>query len=235
MSHFADHQATGGGPISLLHTSSTRFNDSTSGHLESSGNKLTTWSNLSKSPYQTSPPQPVIWQSRNREELNNNPNDFENDFRKTKSLPDFDLDLSVPGGSSGSGVAKDGLLVNAFIRGRSTDKNELSGGEAPFIDPGDDPGVMVRSKDTMNQYLKCNPRLTSIEENSAAFGGPSSPSLISSEVVSSGSTLRTANSPKHVNAQRPLTLPPKPQIKFLRKSKSLSTSNGPKQGNLPDF
>ena len=59
------------GPLGLLHTSSTRFNQDRS--LESPG-KLTTWSNLSKSPsgFQQSPPQPVIWQSRNREELNNN-------------------------------------------------------------------------------------------------------------------------------------------------------------------
>ena len=57
--------------------------------LESPG-KLTTWSNLgSKSPssYQQSPPTPVIWQSRNREELNNN---GDNESRKTKSLPEFE-------------------------------------------------------------------------------------------------------------------------------------------------
>ena len=59
----------------------------------------------------------------------------------------------------------------------------------------------------------------------------------SSEVVSSGSTLRQMNSPKrHANAQqRPLSLPPKPQIKFLRKTKSLSTPNGSKQGKSMIF
>merc|ERR1711899_396005 len=90
---------------------------------------------------------------------------------------------------------------------------------------------MVRSKDTMNQYLKTNSRLTCIEENAeTGLAAGSSSSGASSEVVSSGSTLRQANSPKHaVNAQRPLSLPPKPQIKFLRKTKSLSTPNGHKQ------
>ena len=105
------------GPLGLLHTSSTRFNERS---LESPG-KLTTWSNLSKSPtsFQQSPPQPVIWQSRNREELNNNSASdaaSENhDSRKTKSLPDFELESP-----------KDARLVNAFIRGRnSTDKSDF--------------------------------------------------------------------------------------------------------------
>ena len=61
--------------------------------------------------------------------------------------------------------------------------------------------------------------------------GAALPLGISSEAAtSSGSTLRP--SPKHVSAQRPLSLPPKPQIKFLRKTKSLNTPNGPKQGNF---
>ena len=205
----------------MLHTSSTRFNDTS---LDSPG-KLTTWSNLSKAPYQQSPPQPVIWQSRNREELNNN-SSSEADSRRTKSLPDFDCGLESP---------KDARLVNAFIRGRSSTEF-------------DDPNLpqMVRSKDTVNQYLKTNSKLTSIEEQAeqlmlqqqGAYSNSLSPGSSSSEVVTSGSTLRTitaTNSPaRHVsNAQRPLSLPPKPQIKFLPKSKSLSTPNGPKQDGLP--
>ena len=82
------------------------------------------------------------------------------------------------------------------------------------------------------QYLKTNSKLPLIEENAEATGLGSGLSGASSEVVSSGSTLRQMNSPKrHANAQqRPLSLPPKPQIKFLRKTKSLSTPNGSKQG-----
>ena len=76
-----------------------------------------------------------------------------------------------------------------------------------------------------------------IEENAEATGLGSGWSGASSEVVSSGSTLRQMNSPKrHANAQqRPLSLPPKPQIKFLRKTKSLSTPNGSKQGKSMNF
>ena len=82
------------------------------------------------------------------------------------------------------------------------------------------------------QYLKTNSKLPLIEENAEVTGLGSGCSGASSEVVSSGSTLRQMNSPKrHANAQqRPLSLPPKPQIKFLRKTKSLSTPNGSKQG-----
>jgi hypothetical protein len=84
------------------------------------------------------------------------------------------------------------------------------------------------------QYLKTNSKLPLIEENAEATGLGSGWSGASSEVVSSGSTLRQMNSPKrHANAQqRPLSLPPKPQIKFLRKTKSLSTPNGSKQGMI---
>ena len=74
---------------------------------------------------------------------------------------------------------------------------------------------MMRSKDTVNQFLKTNSRLTSIEEQ--AEGGYTS-SSVSSGTIDSGTTLK--NSPKN----RPLTLP-KPQIKVLRKCKSLSSSN----------
>ena len=87
------------------------------------------------------------------------------------------------------------------------------------------------------QYLKTNSKLPLIEENAEATGLGSGWSGASSEVVSSGSTLRQMNSPKrHANAQqRPLSLPPKPQIKFLRKTKSLSTPNGSKQGKSMIF
>ena len=127
--------------MGLLHTSSTRFNERS---LESPG-KLTTWSNLSKSPssFQQSPPQPVIWQSRNREELNNNSaSDAENhDSRKTKSLPDFELESP-----------KDARLVNAFIRGRNSTEKPTDF-EQPLLYNNDDSGqqTMVRSKDTVNQ------------------------------------------------------------------------------------
>lgn len=175
-----------------MHTSSTRFNERS---LESPG-KLTTWSNLSK--YQQSPPQTVIWQSKNQrdQELNNNRDEMI-DHRKTKSLPDFEATLDSP----------KSVLVNAFIRGKCSTENNA---DIP----------MMRSKDTVNQYLKNNCKLTSIEEHQTA-------EQVSS--CSSGSTLKTAqNSP--AKSQRPLSLPPKPQIKFLRKTKSLSTPNGPKQG-----
>ena len=178
--------------------------------LESPG-KLTTWSNLGqKSPsYQQSPPTPVIWQSRNREELNNN---GDNESRKTKSLPEFDCpppDAEV----------KDARLVNAFIRGRG------GGGqvEAKEMYNNDDPGIpMMRSKDTVNQFLKTNSRLTSIEEQ--AEGGYTSSSQSgnsSTDVNSSSGNSTLKNSPKN----RPLTLPKPHHIKVLRKCKSLSSSN----------
>ena len=100
---------------------------------------------MSKSPssFQQSPPQPVIWQSRNREELNNNSaSDAENhDSRKTKSLPDFELESP-----------KDARLVNAFIRGRNSTEKPTDF-EQPLLYNNDDSGqqTMVRSKDTVNQ------------------------------------------------------------------------------------
>lgn len=183
----------------LLHTSSTRFNERS---LDSPG-KMITWSNLSKSPvastaYQQSPPQPVIWQSRNREELNNNASTeaaAAEASRKTKSLPDFDVECKDAG-----------RLVNAFIRGR----NQGTATEE----------AMMRSKDTVNQYLKNNVKLTSIEEQIEAAGGACTGSSSSGTVT---------NSPAHT-VRRPLSLPPKPQIKFLRKTKSLGT---PKQDHIP--
>lgn len=149
--------------------------------------------------YQQSPPQPVIWQSRaggNREELNNNASSDAENGRKTKSLPDtgFDFESKDPAGR----------LVNAFIRGRNP--------QAPTVEEA---AMMQRSKDTVNQYLKNNVKLTSIEEQIEA-------------ACCSSSSGTVTNSPAHT--RRPLSLPPKPQIKFLRKTKSLGT---PKQDHIP--
>ena len=96
----------------------------------------------------------------------------------------------------------------------------------------EDPGIpMMRSKDTVNQFLKTNSRLTSIEEQ--AEGGYTSSSVSSGTTPdSSGTTLK--NSGKNI---RPLTLP-KPQIKVLRKCKSLSSSNSqttPSKYTYPDL
>ena len=182
--------------------------------LESPG-KLTTWSNLgSKSPssYQQSPPTPVIWQSRNREELNNNGDNGES--RKTKSLPE-------PEFVQDSGVEKDARLVNAFIRGRGI------GGqvESKEMYNNDDPGIpMMRSKDTVNQFLKTNSRLTSIEEQ-AEGGYTSSSSNNSTDPNSSSGTTLKNHSANSTPKNRPLTLPKPHNIKVLRKCKSLSSSN----------
>ena len=136
--------------------------------LESPG-KLTTWSSLGKSnntppcsnttSFQHTPPTPVLWQSRNREELNNN-----GEIRKSKSLPEPE-------------ATKD--LVNTFMRGRSP---QASGCAAASETTSTTPTTtnvvenddlteipMMRSKDTVNQFLKTNSRLTSIEEQ--AEGG----------------------------------------------------------------
>ena len=126
----------------------SRFNERS---LESPG-KLTTWSNLGKNTppnstttsYQHTPPTPVLWQSRNREELNNN-----GEIRKSKSLPEPE--------------AQD--LVNTFMRGRGGCEIK-NNDEIP----------MMRSKDSVNQYLKTNSRLTSIEEQ--AEGGTSISSFL---------------------------------------------------------
>ena len=64
--------------------------------------------------------------------------------RKTKSLPDFELESSP----------KDARLVNAFIRGRTSDKTDPTNEQTLPLYNNDDPGgtqTMVRSKDTMNQ------------------------------------------------------------------------------------
>ena len=67
--------------------------------------------------------------------------------RRTKSLPsaDFELDPSP----------KDARLVNAFIRGRSSEKTDPADQTLPLYN-NDDPGgtlqqQMIRSKDTVNQ------------------------------------------------------------------------------------
>ena len=132
--------------------------------LESPG-KLTTWSSLGKSnnttppcsnttSFQHTPPTPVLRQSRNREELNNN-----GEIRKSKSLPEPE-------------ATKD--LVNTFMRGRSPQTSgcaavasETTSTTKENNDSTEIP--MMRSKDTVNQFLKTNSRLTSIEEQ--AEGG----------------------------------------------------------------
>ena len=93
--------------------------------------------------FQHTPPTPVLWQSRNREELNNN-----GEIRKSKSLPEPE-------------ATKD--LVHTFMRGRGS----ASGASGEVKNNDEIP--MMRSKDTVNQYLKTNSRLTSIEEQ--AEGG----------------------------------------------------------------
>ena len=81
--------------------------------------------------------------SANREELNNN-----GEIRKSKSLPEPE-------------ATKD--LVHTFMRGRGS----ASGASGEVKNNDEIP--MMRSKDTVNQYLKTNSRLTSIEEQ--AEGG----------------------------------------------------------------
>ena len=104
--------------------------------------------------FQHTPPTPVLWQSRNREELNNN-----GEIRKSKSLPEPE-------------ATKD--LVNTFMRGRSPQTSgcaavasETTSTTKENNDSTEIP--MMRSKDTVNQFLKTNSRLTSIEEQ--AEGG----------------------------------------------------------------
>ena len=109
--------------------------------------------------FQHTPPTPVLWQSRNREELNNN-----GEIRKSKSLPEPE--------------AKD--LVNTFMRGRSPQASGCAAASAAataseatitttVVKNNDSEIPMMRSKDTVNQFLKTNSRLTSIEEQ--AEGG----------------------------------------------------------------
>ena len=82
----------------------------------------------------------------------------------------------------------------------------------------------MRSKDTVNQFLKTNSRLTSIEEQ-AEGGYTSSSSNNSTDPNSSSGTTLKNHSANSTPKNRPLTLPKPHNIKVLRKCKSLSSSN----------
>ena len=147
----------------------------------SSTGKLTTWSNIGKSSGSRS----------GREENNNNNStgdsvDFdkpqETRSRKSRSLDDMGrerLGVNTRSGEEEEGEEEDdggaavspsdGRLLNAFMRNRGEhldwDENADDGG----VSPGGSAAIpMMRSKDTVNQFLKAaaTRQLTSIEENS---------------------------------------------------------------------
>ena len=148
----------------------------------SSTGKLTTWSNIGK--------QSTSGSRSGREENNNN--DSNGDFdqpqetrsRKSRSLDDMGRErlggqeAAVDGGAAVS--PNEGRLLNTFMRNRSgehLDWDENAGGaaaaglttEAGGAEPGGPAAIpMMRSKDTVNQFLKAaaTRQLTSIEENS---------------------------------------------------------------------
>ncbi len=221
--------------------------------LDSPG-KLTTWSNLgSRGSFQQSPPQPVIWQSKNREENNNGNNDTA-ESRKTRSMPDFEHQQA--GGEIMDSPKTEATLVNAFMRGRMNSiPAEGAHGMDPLVEPplafnNDEAGglgaagvPLMKSKDTVNQFLKTNttPKLTSIEEQAelyalaTGFGGSPGCST-SSGGTASGSTSATLRpSPLVIDHQqvkqqqimpsRPTHLPPKPPLRLFQKSMSLNSAS----------
>lgn len=192
-------------------------------NLDSPG-KLTTWLNVGKqtSSFQQSPPQPILQRHiKDRAEensINNNgtssSTSSETESRKSRSLPDFGREHQQEAAESEvlcpSSEAK---LVNAFIRGRSEESEE----SLLLIDNEEDTIPMMRSKDTVNHFLKTNSRLTSIEERAEGGYSTSSPSSGSD----SAATLRTS--------------PPQQLKKQHRKHSSSSSSTSTSKFNYPDL
>ncbi len=143
-----------------------------------SSGKMTTWSNLGSrqksesycTSQQEQQQQHHSSRARRREEnsLNNNEDSSSSSSsRKSKSLPDMARD-------SNRRTEDGSKLVSAFMRNKG---ERLSWNEEQHQQQESGPIPMMRSKDTVNQYLKsaaCPPsaRLTSIQED----GGHSSPS-----------------------------------------------------------
>ena len=182
--------------------------------------KMTTWSNLGsrqksesyctssqqqQQPQQQEPDRYSRARRREENSINNNngsgsgSGSGEGSSRKSKSLPDMARDSNrrmedISGGGDGS------KLVSAFIRNKKGERlswNEDQAAAAAAAAAEEDGGgggpiPMMRSKDTVNQYLKSagavaapSARLTSIQEDAAA----ATPS--SSENSSRESTLRS--------------------------------------------
>ena len=161
-----------------------------SGSGSSSTGKLTTWSNIGKQSASSS------GSRAGREENNNNSsNDLlvvappppETRSRKSRSLDDMGRERlsgnrAVGGQEEEDDVGpSDGRLLNAFMKNRFEDHLEWDESNAAaaadeaalLVDAAASPGgpgaiPMMRSKDTVNQFLKAaaTRQLTSIEENS---------------------------------------------------------------------
>ena len=145
----------------------------------SSTGKLTTWSNIGKQSSSGS-------RSGREENNNNNSNGDSGDFdraletrsRKSRSLDDMGrerLGINTKCGEDDIvGVAvspSEGRLLNAFMRNRGEhlEWDENAGDQTGGVGLGGPAAIpMMRSKDTVNQFLKAaaTRQLTSIEENS---------------------------------------------------------------------
>ena len=143
----------------------------------SSTGKLTTWSNIGK--------QSSSGSRSGREENNNNNSNGdsggdldrqqETRSRKSRSLDDTGRERSGVNTRSGeeevAGSPNDGRLLNAFMRNRGGEHLDWdeNAEDARGVSPSGAAAIpMMRSKDTVNQFLKAaaTRQLTSIEENS---------------------------------------------------------------------
>ena len=188
----------------------------------SSTGKLTTWSNIGKQSTSGS-------RSGREENNNNNSNGDSGDFdrpqetrsRKSRSLDDMGgdrLGINTKSGEEdvGGGAAvspNEGRLLNTFMRNRGEhlDWDENAGAAAAGL-ATDTSGVgpsgsaaipMMRSKDTVNQFLKAaaTRQLTSIEENS----GEQHPTFAGDGV---GATVAVIPVPAEYSSSKP-PLPPR--------------------------
>ena len=191
----------------------TELISSVSGEAESGG-KLTTWSNLGKQKSGDEKPR----QSRCKEEnsLNNNAA-----ASSSRSLPEMGPRRSKSESrvDDGDPNFNDGKLVTAFIRSKEgADDRKLAhrlswdGGasaELPNNTTGENLIPMMRSKDTVNHFLKNASKLTSIEE---AAGESSSSS-------NDAPTLRKQQRQSH----RQKSAPPRmyPDLSFLENDVTL--------------
>jgi len=154
--------------------------DSAAGTPSTSGGKvLTTWS--SKAQQQQQPEKTGSRQSEEENSLNNNGGAGHG---KSRSMPDM---------GDSNRRAEEAKLVDAFIRNK---EERLSWGEADATPSPSGPIPMMKSKDSVNQYLKAQAaggssgRLTSIEERAEAANGSSGPSSGTSSKTGD-STLRS--------------------------------------------
>ena len=182
------------------------FSDENNPAESPSSAKLTTWSNLGtkqRSESYTQHEAAERHRSKFKEENHLNNNTAAGESRKSRSLPDMGRGHRAAGATAGAVAAAaaaapipisqnnrldgsetttptESKLVTAFMKNREAEpraanwEEELQTGAA-----GGGPIPMMRSKDTVNQFLKTASRLTSIDETSGELGSGQSSSAAS--------------------------------------------------------